>query len=255
MSKAENAPNRSKKRRPARPDFKSERAAQRAILEAATQGGDGQAKPALIIGVDEVGRGPLAGPVVAAAVWLSEDAARRLAAEGLDDSKRLTPLRRAALLARLDELSRLGRLRGAVGAASPQEIEQLNILWASHLAMRRAVRRLRARLLAQRGVGPAHALIDGDRAPEGLPCPAQALVGGDGRSLSIAAAALLAKQTRDRLMRRLSVRYPAYGWESNAGYAAAAHREAILRDGLSPHHRRGFCRRLMETRAAAGATP
>ncbi|MEL6979264.1 MAG: ribonuclease HII [Pseudomonadota bacterium] len=196
---------------------------------------------ALIIGVDEVGRGPLAGPVLAAAAQLSQAAAARLSDLGLADSKTLSPKRRAALHEALSALAAEGAARLALGAASLREIERLNILWASQLAMRRAALRL-----ARAAPAPlAYALIDGNRAPDALPCPAETLVGGDGRSLSIAAAALWAKQARDRLMARLAPRYPSYGWESNAGYAAAAHREAIRIDGLSPHHRPGFCRKLL----------
>ena len=136
-----------------------------------------------------------------------------------------------------------------LGAASVREIERHNILGATWLAMRRAV----ARFDLRSGAAPAFALIDGNRVPEGLPCPAEPLIGGDGASLSIAAAALTAKEHRDRLMRRLALRYPEYAWERNAGYGSSpTHRAAILSYGLTPHHRRGFCRRLLEE-AEAGA--
>lgn len=218
-------------RRPTAPDFVIERRLMRRL-----------GPEAAIIGVDEVGRGPLAGPVLAAAAHLTPRAAAELARLGLADSKTLTPKRRAALDAAMADLERGGGARIALGAASLREIERLNILWASHLAMRRAVAALGRTL----EIPPAYALIDGDRTPAGLPCPAEALVKGDGRSLSIAAAALRAKRVRDRLMARLALRYPGYGWESNAGYGAAAHRAAIKAQGLTPHHRPGFCRRLLQ---------
>ena len=243
MSEAQSAPNRRKKGRPLRnvadraggPDFSRE------TRLAARPGAAGR-----VVGVDEVGRGPLAGPVLAACAWLSPAAAARMATLGLDDSKKLSARRRAELHGALSDLQTEGEAAFTLAAASLAEIERLNILWASHLAMRRAVERMARRL----GAPPGHALIDGNKIPDGLPCPAEAIVGGDGAALSIAAAALAAKQARDRLMGRLAVRYPGYGWETNAGYGARAHRAAILSRGLTPHHRRGFCRRLLESATA-----
>ena len=203
-----------------------------------------------IIGIDEVGRGPFAGPVMAAAAWLSAVAAERLAEAGLDDSKKLTAKRRAALADEIVGLAAAGEALVALGAASVREIETRNILGATGLAMRRAA----LRFAFLHGAPPAFALIDGNRAPDGLPCPAETVVGGDGAALSIAAAALYAKESRDRLMRRLALRYPGYQWERNAGYGGSpAHRAAILALGLTPHHRRGFCRRLLEEAEAQGA--
>lgn len=179
-----------------------------------------------VAGVDEVGRGPLAGPVLAAAVVLPAKLPEGLALM-LDDSKKLTPKKRAAALLVL-------RASGAeigVGAASVREIYRLNILHASFLAMRRAIAALPAT--------PDHVLVDGNKTP-GIAIPCTALVGGDGLSLSIAAASIVAKEIRDRLMRQLDARYPQYGWARNAGYAAAIHREAIIAHGPTPHHRRGF---------------
>ncbi len=175
-----------------------------------------------VAGVDEAGRGPWAGPVVAAAVILAPERVP----DGLDDSKRLTARRRAALAAELFACARIG-----IGAASVAEIDRLNILQASLTAMRRAVAAL--------GVVPDWALIDGTTAPE-LACPARAVVKGDRRSLSIAAASIIAKVTRDRLMARLAVRYPDYGWERNAGYGTRHHRETLDLVGISPHHRKSF---------------
>lgn len=180
----------------------------------------------IVAGVDEVGRGPLAGPVFAAAVILPAKLPRGLAAL-IDDSKKLTPAKRAAALAALRESG----ADIALGAASVRDIFTLNILHASMLAMRRAIARLRT--------APEHVLVDGNRAP-GCAIPCTTLVGGDGISLSIAAASIVAKEARDGLMARLALRYPEYGWEKNAGYAAAVHRAAIMAHGATRHHRMGF---------------
>ncbi|WP_225027187.1 ribonuclease HII [Xinfangfangia pollutisoli] len=174
-----------------------------------------------VAGVDEVGRGPLAGPVTAAAVIL--DPAR--IPPGLNDSKKLT----AAARDRLYEAI-LRDARVAVAHASVDEIDAMNILNASHLAMARALAEL----------APDHALIDGNRLPKDLACSAEALVKGDARSLSIAAASIVAKVTRDRLMVDLAQQYPGYGWEGNAGYPVPAHLQALLDLGVTPVHRRSF---------------
>ena len=178
---------------------------------------------ARIAGVDEVGRGPLAGPVTAAAVVL--DPAR--IPEGLNDSKRLTARRRNLLAAELAACAEV-----SVAHASVFEIDRINILQAAHLAMRRAVEGL---------ARPAdHLLIDGNRVPGDLPCTAEAVVKGDGRCLSIAAASIVAKVARDRIMVDLAQQFPGYGWETNAGYGSAAHLAALSRLGVTPHHRRSF---------------
>ncbi len=179
----------------------------------------------IVCGVDEVGRGPLAGPVVAAAVVLQfRDPPPGL--EGLDDSKMLTAASRERYAAVLRSCGRIG-----IGAASVAEIDRLNILGATMLAMARAVAAL--------GVVPDVALVDGNRAPE-LGCRVHAMVGGDGLSLSIAAASVVAKVTRDRAMAALGLRYDRYGWHRNAGYPTAEHRAAIEAHGVTPHHRRSF---------------
>ncbi|MBN9562157.1 MAG: ribonuclease HII [Alphaproteobacteria bacterium] len=180
-----------------------------------------------VAGVDEVGRGPLAGPVLAAAVVFPKGVPRRLA-RLLDDSKKLTAEERlAAFVAlRASGLAEIG-----VGAASVAEIGRLNILHAAMLAMCRAVARLPA--------APDLALVDGNR-PPALLCPVQCVVGGDGISLSIAAASIVAKVLRDRAMVRLALRFPGYGWETNVGYATPYHRDALLRLGPSRHHRPDF---------------
>ncbi len=180
----------------------------------------------VVAGLDEVGRGPWAGPVVAAAVVLAPGAVP----EGLADSKRLSAARREGLARAI-----LGAARVGIGAASCREIDRLNILRASDLAMRRALAALR-----RQGVTPAAALIDGHRVPPGLDCPAEAIVKGDGSVASIAAASIVAKVTRDRLMARLARRWPGYGWERNAGYGTAEHRRALETLGPTPHHRVSF---------------
>lgn len=176
----------------------------------------------MIAGLDEVGRGPLAGPVLAAAVVLLEPMV------GLADSKTLSAKRREGLA---DALQRPGRALIGLGAASVAEIDALNILGATMLAMQRAFSRL--------PTTPDLALVDGNRTPA-LPCPAEAVVGGDGRVPAIAAASIVAKVTRDRLMMRLDRRHPGYGWSKNAGYPTAEHRDALLRLGPCRHHRHSF---------------
>ena len=179
----------------------------------------------LVAGIDEVGRGPLAGPVVAAAVIFDP---RNLPAEldGLDDSKVLSAEARSHYAAVIRRVARIG-----VGAACVGEIDRLNILQATMLAMVRAVTAL--------GIVPDAALVDGNRAPK-LACRVETLVGGDALSLSIAAASVVAKVMRDDAMVRLARRYDRYGWERNAGYPTAEHRTALQRHGITPHHRRSF---------------
>ena len=176
-----------------------------------------------IVGVDEVGRGPLAGPVTAAAVWLDPAAIP----DGLNDSKVLTAARRIALSAALFEVADV-----SIAHASVDEIDEMNILRASHLAMLRAIAGLR--------ILPDFALIDGNMIPRGLVCPSLAIVKGDMRSLSIAAASIVAKVARDAIMVDLAQQHPGYGWETNAGYPTLAHREALRILGVTPHHRRSF---------------
>jgi ribonuclease HII len=183
-----------------------------------------------IAGVDEVGRGPLAGPVFAAAVVLPRRIPKSLAIL-LDDSKKLDAARRDIAFAALMDAYRDQRIEIGVGAASVGEIGRLNILRAALLAMSRAVGRLPA--------PPDFALIDGNQPPT-LPCPLQCVVGGDATSLSIAAASIVAKVLRDRAMARLAVRWPGYGWEHNAGYGTAHHRDALARLGPTRHHRLTF---------------
>jgi len=179
--------------------------------------------PQPVCGVDEVGRGPWAGPVMAAAVILDP---QNIPA-GLNDSKKLTALRREALFAEIMACATV-----SIGAASVQEIDQINILQATFLAMKRAIEGL--------DIKPHFALIDGPKIPPGLPCQAQAIVKGDSRSLSISAASIIAKVTRDRLMCDLSATFPGYGWETNMGYGTKAHQAGLARLGVTPHHRVSF---------------
>ncbi|MEP2891703.1 ribonuclease HII [Tateyamaria sp.] len=176
-----------------------------------------------VAGVDEVGRGPLAGPVTAAAVVL--DVAH--IPDGLDDSKKLSAKRREVLWAEIIACADV-----SVAHASVTEVDELNILRASHLAMERAVAGLR-------GI-PDHLLIDGNMISRGLTLPATALVKGDGRSVSIAAASIVAKICRDRIMVDLAQQHPGYGWETNMGYGSKSHMAAIQNLGITPHHRRSF---------------
>ena len=179
-----------------------------------------------IAGVDEAGRGPWAGPVVAGAVILDRANISDELLGGLNDSKKLTAKKREALFALLPDCARIG-----VGLASVDEIDESNILAATMTAMARAVTEL--------GAPPDLALVDGNRVPK-LACPARCEVKGDGRSLSIAAASIIAKVTRDRIMAELALLCPGYGWERNAGYGTKAHRDGLERLGVTPHHRKSF---------------
>jgi ribonuclease HII len=183
-----------------------------------------------IAGVDEAGRGPLAGPVVAAAVVLPDPVPRGLAAL-LGDSKKLSAIQRQKAFAALYAARAGGLVQIGVGAASVAEIARINILQAALLAMCRAVARLPQ--------VPDLALIDGNQ-PPALACPVRCIVGGDASVSAISAASIVAKVVRDRAMARLAVRYPVYGWEQNAGYGTALHRAALHRLGPTRHHRAGF---------------
>ncbi|MDO5528315.1 MAG: ribonuclease HII [Paracoccus sp. (in: a-proteobacteria)] len=176
-----------------------------------------------IAGVDEVGRGPLAGPVTAAAVVLTQGAIP----EGLNDSKKLSAARREMLAREI-----MARADWAIAHVWVEEIDRLNILRASHVAMCRALGALRA---------PADfALVDGNLIPADLPCAGEAIIKGDGRCPSIAAASIIAKVARDKIMVDLAQQFPAYGWDRNAGYPTAAHLKALSSYGVTPYHRRSF---------------
>ena len=178
--------------------------------------------PAPVAGIDEAGRGPWAGPVVAAAVIL--DPANFPA--GLNDSKKLSARKRESLFNELQNCAQIG-----VGVASVEEIDDINILQATFLAMQRAVDDLPAK--------PAYLLVDGNQKPP-IDLPLKTITKGDSRSFSIAAASIIAKNHRDSLMRELANTYPDYGWEKNAGYGTAQHRDALNLVGVTPHHRRSF---------------
>ncbi len=201
----------------------------------------------IVAGVDEAGRGPLAGPVVAAAVTLDPDRLPRVLRRGIDDSKLLSRDRREALFAELQALAGTGAARIGIGIASVEEIDTINILQATFRAMGRAV--------AELTPAPALVLVDGNRAPT-LPCPAEPIVGGDAKCLSIAAASIVAKVVRDRIMTELASLHPGYGWERNAGYGTREHCAALLRLGPTPHHRRSFApvRNVLNPRTLDAAT-
>lgn len=186
----------------------------------------------LVAGLDEAGRGPLAGPVVAAAVILDLQALP----DGLNDSKALSKKARERLFEEILATSTV-----SIASASAREIEATNIRAASLTAMSRALHSL--------PLMPSYALVDGRDIPPGFKCPARALIKGDARSLSIAAASIIAKVTRDRLMAELAGECPGYGWERNKGYGTAEHREALACLGITRHHRRSFA----PVRALVGA--
>ena len=180
----------------------------------------------IVCGIDEAGRGPLAGPVVAAAVVIDRARLKRRLARAINDSKVLSRETREELYGQIYECAAVG-----VGAASTAEIDRINILRATLLAMSRAVAAL--------GIDPDLALVDGN-VPPTLPCPVRCVVGGDGTSLSIAAASIVAKVTRDREMLAYHAEDPRYGYDRHKGYATADHLSAVARHGYSPLHRRSF---------------
>ncbi|HEY4135649.1 MAG TPA: ribonuclease HII [Alphaproteobacteria bacterium] len=183
-----------------------------------------------VCGIDEVGRGPWAGPVVAVAVMLDVALLPKKLARRLDDSKALTREAREDIDASLRALFGAAVWAG-FGEASVAEIDEINILQASFLAMRRAHDAL--------PVAPEAALVDGNKYPA-LPCPGRAVIGGDALCFSIAAASILAKVARDRTMRELAETHPGYGWHTNVGYGTAEHQSGLARLGVTPHHRRSF---------------
>lgn len=186
----------------------------------------------LICGIDEAGRGPWAGPVVAgAAVFLTREVSPELLAQ-LNDSKKLTAKKREYLYELLRQEEQAGHILCGIGEASAAEIDELNILQATFMAMRRAVENLPQK--------PDIALIDGNRLPKDFPCANECFIGGDGRSYSIAAASILAKVYRDRLMSEMAKQYPHYGFEKNAGYGTKAHIEGLRQYGVTPQHRRSY---------------
>lgn len=182
-----------------------------------------------VAGVDEAGRGPLAGPVYAAAAVIDRTRVARKLLRMIDDSKKLTLEQREEAY---EAMIASGVVQFAVGEASVEEIDRINILQATYLAMRRAVQALVEQ--------PEVVLVDGNRVPPQLGCRAETIVGGDAHSYSIAAASIFAKVTRDRYMHALALAYPGYGWETNRGYGSQQHLEALSLLGPTPHHRRSF---------------
>ncbi len=182
-----------------------------------------------VAGIDEAGRGPLAGPVYAAAAVIDRTRAARKLLRMIDDSKKLTLEQREEAY---EAMIASGVVQFAVAEASVEEIDRVNILQATYLAMRRAVQALVEQ--------PEVVLVDGNRAPPQLGCRAETIVGGDAHSYSIAAASIFAKVTRDRYMHALALTYPGYGWETNRGYGSQQHLEALSLLGPTPHHRRSF---------------
>lgn len=185
-----------------------------------------------VCGVDEAGRGPWVGPVVAGAVmFLSRQINPEILAQ-IDDSKKLTAKKREKLYDLLLDEAQKGHLTYGIGEASASEIDSLNILQATFLAMKRACAKLHPQ--------PRHALIDGNRLPADFLCATSCYIGGDARSYSIAAASVLAKVYRDNLMKDLAQKYPGYGFEKNAGYGTKDHLEGLKKYGITPEHRKSY---------------
>lgn len=179
----------------------------------------------IVCGLDEVGRGPLAGPVVAACVVIPKDKRTLDFIDSIKDSKKLSAKKRDELYIKITE-----HFPFAIAELTPAEIDELNILQASLEAMRRAYTKIE---------GIQHALVDGNKAPN-LPCALTTVIKGDNKSKSIAAASIIAKVHRDRIMQDLAKEFPEYGWDKNAGYPTAQHRSALINHGITPHHRKSF---------------
>ena len=190
----------------------------------------GLSTSAVIVGVDEVGRGPLAGPVTAAAVFVDRQKITLDLLTKIDDSKKISQKKHATISKQIESIAIIG-----IGWASSGEIDQLNILEATMLAMQRAIFSLQKQII----LDPDYILIDGNKVPR-LDFPSKAIVRGDEKSLSIAAASIVAKSKRDAFMTSLSKLYPGYAWEKNAGYGTREHLAAIEREGITAHHRRSF---------------
>ena len=186
----------------------------------------------LIAGIDEAGRGPWVGPVVAAAVTFHTHNINPILLNALNDSKKLSAKKREELYELLKQEAQNGKLNYGIGEASAQEIDDMNILQATFLAMQRAVEELPQI--------PDMAIIDGNRQPKKFPCPSVTLIKGDATSYSVAAASIIAKVYRDRLMTELARQYPGYGFEKNAGYGTKSHIEGLQKFGITPEHRKSY---------------
>ena len=200
------------------------------LLDFSVEESLGLSTSAVIVGVDEVGRGPLAGPVTAAAVFVDRQKITLDLSTKIDDSKKIPKKKRAIISKQIEGMAMIG-----MGWASSGEIDQLNILEATMIAMKRAVLSLRKQII----LDPDYILIDGNKVPS-FDFPSKAIVRGDEKSLSIAAASIVAKSKRDAFMTSLSKLYPCYGWEKNAGYGTREHLAAIERKGITAYHRRSF---------------
>jgi ribonuclease HII len=188
-----------------------------------------------VIGIDEAGRGPWAGPVTVTAIWLCPLSYDDLPAD-IDDSKKINAVRRESLAIDLMALPH----RYHTVSINAEKIDHLGILQATFAAMVAAAKGLCDQFITAQMPGPTHALVDGNLLPPNMPLPATALVKGDSRSLSIAAASIIAKTERDRMMRDLDVFYPGYGWANNMGYGTKSHQAGLDRFGITPHHRKSF---------------
>ncbi len=185
-----------------------------------------------VAGIDEAGRGPWAGPVVAGAVVILDKNISKFLLDNLDDSKKLSPKKRELLYEELFSEQEKGHLCIGIGEASCQEIDDKNILQATFLAMRRAAEKLK--------IPPQFAIIDGNRIPKDFVCPTRAIIKGDSKSFSISAASIVAKVYRDKKMQKLAEKYPYYGFEKNAGYGTATHIAALKKYGITPEHRKSY---------------
>lgn len=186
----------------------------------------------VVAGIDEAGRGPWAGPVVAGAVVIMDKNLADELVKGLDDSKKLSAKKREKLYLKLLEEEQKGKLAIGVGEASAQEIDEINILQATFLAMKRAAKSLK--------VNPEFAIIDGNQTPRDFPCKTKTVIKGDAKCMSISAASIVAKVYRDRLMTDLAKKYPYYAFEKNAGYGTAAHIAGLKQFGITPEHRKSY---------------
>lgn len=188
--------------------------------------------PKLVAGIDEAGRGPWAGPVVAGAVVILDKNLSPFLLENLDDSKKLSPKKREQLYKELFAEQEKGHLCIGIGEASCREIDEKNILQATFLAMKRAAEKLK--------IHPEFAIIDGNRTPSDFICPTKSVIKGDAKSFSISAASIVAKVYRDKKMQEMAKLYPYYGFEKNAGYGTAAHISGLKKYGITPEHRKSY---------------
>lgn len=186
----------------------------------------------VVAGVDEAGRGPWAGPVVAGAVVVMDKNLAQELLEGMDDSKKLSAKKREKLYLKLREEEQKGKVIIGIGEASAKEIDEINILQATFLAMKRATSALK--------INPEFAIIDGNQTPKNFPCQTKTVIKGDAKCMSIAAASIVAKVYRDHLMEDLAKKYPHYAFEKNAGYGTALHIEGLKQYGITPEHRKSY---------------